>query len=174
MQNILSMIVPQPSVSGQMILQTNERTAKYYGLVLTNAQAMEIAATYHTSLAENRIIEVGCGGISKLIEAFAASSFVYADNYASVIHEMTEAFYHIKREVPIETNDDAVIAAMVDFFDNASHGSIELFLGRDMETLIRYIAKGNRNWEEHPNYQLKKEDSYDTAPDYTDAHAEDF
>ena len=173
MQNILSMIAPQPSALGQMILKTNERTAKY-GLILTNTQAMEIAVTYHTALLENRIIEVGCGGVSKLIEAFAASSFVYADNYADVIHEMTESFYHIKREVPIEINDDAVIAAMVDFFENASHGSIELFLGRDMDILIRYIAKGTHNWEEHPNYQLKEEDSYDATPDYTSAYAEDF
>ena len=112
-------------------------------------------------------MEVGCQGVTKLIETFAASSYVYADNYANVIQEMTEAFYHIKREAPIETNDNAVIAAMVDFFDNVSHGSLDLFLGRDLEILMRYIADGKHNWEENPRYAIKKEDYYDAAPDDT-------
>ena len=166
MQNMLGLIIPQPQNAQNVLMRTNARTAKY-GLVLTEAQALEIAQTYCTSLKENRIVEVGCQGVTKLIEAFSASSYVFADNYADVIQEMTEAFYHIKREVPIEINDNAVIAAMVDFFDNVSHGCLELFLGRDLEILIRYIASGERNWEESPNYHIKQEDYYDTAPDDT-------
>lgn len=167
MQNMLGQIVPQPKNTQNVLMQANTLTAKY-GLVLTESQAMEIAQTYCTSLRENRIVEVGCQGVVKLIEAFAASSYVYADNYAAVVQEMTEAFYHIKREVPIEINDNAVIAAMVDFFDNVSHGCLELFLGRDLEILIRYIASGERNWEENPHYKIKQEDYYDAAPDDTD------
>lgn len=166
MQNMLGLIIPQPQNTQNILMRTNARAAKY-GLVLTEAQALEIAQTYCTSLKENRIVEVGCQGVTKLIEAFAASSYVYADNYANVIEEMTEAFYHIKREVPIEINDNAVIAAMVDFFDNVSHGCLELFLGRDLEILIRYIASGECNWEESPNYHIKQEDYYDAAPDDT-------
>ena len=166
MSTIQALIAPQPTAVQNALMTANKRTAKY-GIVLTESQAMEIAQTYCTSLKENRIVEVGCQGVTKLIEAFAASSYVYADNYADVIEEMTEAFYHIKREAPIETNDNAVIAAMVDFFDNVSHGSLDLFLGRDLEILMRYIADGKRNWEENPHYAIKKEDYYDAAPDDT-------
>ena len=173
MPDPLSLIAPQPNVIQNALVQAGDRTAKY-GLVLTRTQALQIAETYCTALKENRIVEVGCGGVTKLVEAFAASSYVFPDNYASVIHEMTEAFYHIKREVPLEVNDNAVIAAMVDFFDNVSHGCLELFLGRDLEILIRYIASGQHDWEESPNYCIKKEDYYDAAPDYTSAYSDDF
>ncbi|MBE6638251.1 MAG: hypothetical protein E7616_02180 [Ruminococcaceae bacterium] len=173
MQNIFSLIVPSPNTTQQLLLKTNERTEKY-GLVLTEAQAMELALTFQTSLSENRIIEVGCKGVSKLLEAFAASCYVDNSNFADIVNEMTEAFYHIKRQAPLEINDNAVIAAMVDFFDNISHGSIELFFGRDMEILIRYIQEGKHNWEENPHYRIRKEDYYDTAPDYTGTYADDF
>ena len=166
MSPIQALIAPQPTAVQNALMTANKRTAKY-GIVLTESQAMEIAQTYCTSLKENRIVEVGCQGVTKLIETFAASSYVFADNYANVMQEMTEAFYHIKREAPIETNDNAVIAAMVDFFDNVSHGSLDLFLGRDLEILMRYIADGKRNWEENPHYAIKKEDYYDAAPDDT-------
>ena len=173
MPTVGSLIAPQQGAVQSALLQANEHTAGY-GLVLTQAQALEIAEAYCTSLMENRIVEVGCGGITKLLEAFAASCYVFPENYAAVIREMTEAFYYVKREVPIEINDNAVIAAMVDFFDNVSHGSMELFIGRDLEILIGYIASGRHNWEENPHYHIKEEDSYDTAPDYTSADADEL
>ncbi len=173
MQNMFSLTCPRPENTLPLILKTNEGSAKY-GLVLTPAQAMEIAKTHSRSLRENRIVEVGCGGVTKLIAAFAASPYVDPDNYAEIIDEMTEIFYYIKREVDIEVNDDAVIDAMADFFDRTSHGSLELFTARDADILIGYIRETKGNWAHAPHYLLKEEDSYDSQPEFTSAHASDF
>ena len=173
MQDILSLTSPCPDQTCALILKTNAQSAAN-GLVLTPAQAMEIAKTHSRSLRENRIVEVGCGGVTKLIDAFAASPYVDRNNYAEVIDEMTEMFYYIKREVDIEINDDAVIEAMADFFDRASHGSLELFTARDADILIGYIRETKGNWAQNPHYLLKEEVSYDSQPEYTSAHANDF
>ena len=172
MQKFLSLIGPAPDATRRAILSVNEKTA-HYGLTLTETEALELANIFQTCLVENRIIEVGYGGVTKIAAAFAASAFAYPENYASIVNDMTEAFYYIKREVSPEVNDDAVIAAMVDYFDHVSYGSIELFLGRDMDKLIVRI-ESSTHWAEDPDYKIREEDRYDDKPQFTSAHSKDF
>ena len=128
------------------ITGANEETAES-GLVLSAEQAKSLCEVYNSAIAENGIVEFGAGGVVKIQKAFAKSDFVDRGNFAEVVEAMTESFYYIKREVEDEIRDDAVIAAMLDAFDNHSMGSIELFQSRDAEILIRYLNEGRSSLE---------------------------
>lgn len=141
----------------------NEDTA-HFGLVLSPEQVRSLCAVYRSAVSENAIVEFGAGGVVKLQKAFASSDFVDAGNFAEVVEAMTQAFYFIKREVSEEIRDDTVIAAMLRAFDEKSRGSLELFEGRELETLIRYLNEGRRSLE------IVGDDDYDAEPEYDSAY----
>lgn len=143
----------------EAIASANGETERF-GLVLSPEQVRSLCAVYKNAAAENAIVEFGAGGVVKLQKAFAASDFVDASNFAEVVETMTECFYFIKREVSDELRDDTVIAAMLRAFDEKSMGSLELFQGREMETLIRCLNEGRTSLE------IAGDDNYDDEPVY--------
>jgi len=78
---------------------------------------------------------------------------------------MTEAFCYLKREADREVSDRAVISAMRTMFDEVSCGSEELFLGRELEILLRYLREGRLNEDGLPDYAIREEDNYGAEPD---------
>lgn len=154
------------------ILAANEKTAQH-GLTLTQEEALTLAEVYRDALADNHLVEFGAGGVLKIQEAFASSDFADRSNYAEIVNAMTETFYYIKGEVRNEIRDDTVIAAMLDLFDNHCMGSLELFISRETEILIRYLKEGRQslipdaedNYNEEPEYSWQAERDDDTAWD---------
>lgn len=161
MHSFLAKLQPDESEAMAAIERANADTARF-GLVLSPEQRRSLCAVYKSAVTENAIVEFGAGGVVKLQKAFASSDFVDASNFAQVTEAMTEVFYFIKREVSGEIRDDTVIAAMLRAFDEKSMGSLELFEGRELETLIRYLNEGRTSLEIVGNDDYDKEPEYDS------------
>lgn len=166
MDLFLSVIQPDGSEAMAAIEAANTQTS-CRGLVLSPEQTRSLCAVYKSAVTDNGIVEFGAGGVVKIQKAFATSDFVDASNFAEVVEAMTEAFYFIKREVTDEICDDTVIAAMLRAFDSKSMGSLELFEGRELETLIRYLNEGRTSLD------IAGLDDYDTEPEYDSPYGAD-
>ena len=157
--DLFSNLIPLDSKGALTAITAANTETAGYGLTLSPEQALSLCAVYSTALSENRIVEFGAGGVVKLQKTFAGSDFVDASNFSEVLEAMTEAFYFLKREVDPEIRDDKVIAAMLDAFDTQSMGSTELFLSRDVYTLIKYLNKGRRS------LKITGDDDYHSVPE---------
>ena len=126
-----------------------------HGVSLTPADAQSIARTHVRALADNRIVEVGCGSVEKIIREFTPSPYADAGNFASLVETMTEAFLYLKREADREISDTMLISAMRAMFERSSQGSEELFLGRDLDRL-RECLLGKNSQQTLTRYLLEE------------------
>ncbi len=113
------------------------------GISITPADAASIARTHIRALADNRLVEVGCGSLEKIIGEFARSPYADGREFASLTETMSEAFCYLKRETEREISDRELIAAMRAVFDRSSQGPAELFPGRDLDRL-RDLFEGKK------------------------------
>jgi hypothetical protein len=123
------------------VLSCNDYTSRY-GLILTQAQAMELVETRARSLSENGRIEFGGGAIDKIIREFCDSPYLSAGDYADTLHELTEIFYAYKNETLDLLPDDELIKAMKTAFDGSCQGSLELLKSRELYKLAKRLRYG--------------------------------
>lgn len=123
------------------IIRCNETTS-HYGLVLKEADALELANTRSEALEKTGRIEFSGGVINKLILEFCDSPYLSQTNYADTLNELIEAFYFFKNETLDEIDDDDLIVYMKKFFDDTSGGSLDLLQNRELEHLARNIRYG--------------------------------
>ena len=163
--NQMSLFFPtDQSATVQMILSRNELCARH-SLHLTAEDAKSIAETHAISLRENELVEIGAGSVDKIITEFAASPYADRENFAQIVETMTEVFCYLKREANRELSDTAVIAAMREMFDEVSCGCEELFLGRDLDFLLKYLRQNRLGRDGRPDYKIREEDNYGAQPD---------
>jgi len=113
-----------------------------YGLVLTEAQAIELVETRTCSLKENGRVEFGGGVIDKIIKEFCDSPYISMHNYAETLHELIEMFYYYKNETLDLISDDDLLKYMHKAFDGVCQGSLELLSGRELENIARNLRFG--------------------------------
>ncbi|MPM57342.1 hypothetical protein SDC9_104164 [bioreactor metagenome] len=123
------------------IMKTNEKS-KEYNMVLSEKDAVDLIDTRNYALKSLGRVEIGTGVISRIIDAFCDSSYLWQANYAPVLHELIETFYYIKNETLDLLSDDELIKLMKDCFENRCRGSVELLQGRELEMLARDIRFG--------------------------------
>lgn len=82
-------------------------------------------------------IEFGGGILPKLIRAICDSPFIEQENYADVLAELQEIFYHFKNETCDRLTDDELIELMVRVFNGRAQGSAEYLAGLTAEALAR-------------------------------------
>ena len=82
-------------------------------------------------------IEFGGGILPKLIRAICDSPFIEQENYADVLAELQEIFYHFKNETRDRLTDDELIELMVRAFNGRAQGSAEYLAGLTAEALAR-------------------------------------
>ena len=147
------------------ILALNEELEEH-SLVLTPAEAMELAETRTKSLRDNGIVEIGGGALLKLIRRFSTSEYVDRGNFASVLHELTELFYYIKSETADRIHDEVLIDTLFRFFETSCGGDVTLLCEREADTLLRYFNAGrlkDKKREYHRGetapYELEKDDA---------------
>ena len=107
------------------LLALNETTAAY-GLLLTPAQAMELAAMQECALSDTGRIEFGEGAAARLARALCASPYVDRATWADTLAEMTALFYALKSETHDALSDSELIDAMVRVFDGRAHGAVQV------------------------------------------------
>jgi len=123
------------------VIKCNEHTEQF-GLVLTQAQAIELVETRFLSLRENGRIEFGGGVIDKIIKEFCDSPYISMHNYAATLHELIETFYYYKNETLDLISDDDLIKFMKSAFDGVCQGSVDLLSGRELYQLARNLRFG--------------------------------
>ena len=125
------------------IIKCNDYTVRF-GLILTPAQALELAETRSIALSENGRIEFGGGVIDKIIIEFCDSPYISMHNYTQTIHELLELFYFYKNETLDLVSDDDLIRHMKTAFDGICQGSLDLLSGRELDRLARNLRCGYR------------------------------
>lgn len=148
----------QKKAAAEAIIKCNGVTGQY-GLVLTPAQALELAETRTQALKGLGRIEFGGGIIDKLILVFCDSPFLFQNNYAETLHELIETFYYFKNESLDSISDDELIALMKKYFDENCRGSVDLLQSRELEKLAHNIRFGINDY-------TNLEDSSDEDEDY--------
>ena len=123
------------------VIKCNDYTEQF-GLVLTQAQAIELVETRSLSLRDNGRIEFGGGVIDKIIKEFCDSPYISMHNYAATLHELIETFYYYKNETLDLISDDDLIKFMKSAFDGVCQGSIDLLSGRELYRLARNLRFG--------------------------------
>ena len=110
------------------LLALNETTAGY-GLLLTPAQAAELAAVQERALSDTGRVEFGEGAAAKLSRALCASPYVDRETWADTLAGMTALFYALKSGTHDRLTDGELIDAMVRVFDGRAHGAMEVLAG---------------------------------------------
>lgn len=123
------------------VIHCNDLTERY-GLVLTQAQAIELVETRSVALRDNGRIEFGGGVIDKIIKEFCDSSYISMHNYTRTLHELIEIFYYYKNETMDLISDDDLIKFMKTAFDGVCQGSLDLLSGRELYRLAKNLRFG--------------------------------
>lgn len=123
------------------VIQCNDLTERF-GLVLTQAQAIELVETRSFALRDNGRIEFGGGVIDKIIKEFCDSPYISMHNYTGTLHELIEIFYYYKNETMDLISDDDLIKFMKSFFDGVCQGSLDLLSGRELYRLAKNLRFG--------------------------------
>jgi len=142
MNQALEFFRPSQTETALQILEKNSVIAAK-GLAITPADAAAIAETHAVSLRDNRLVELGCGSVEKIIDLFSDSPYADRGNFASIVSTMTEAFGYLKRETDREIPDNTLLSFMRALFDQISHGSEELFLDRDLPRIVDILREKN-------------------------------
>lgn len=123
------------------IIRCNEITSRY-GLMLSQADAIELIETRSLALSSNGRIEFSGGVINKIIIKFCDSPFLSQFNYVSTLNDLLETFYYFKNETLDELSDDELISWMKKYYDQTCQGSVELLQNRELEALAHNIRFG--------------------------------
>ena len=142
------------------VIKCNDYTQRF-GLVLTQAQAMELVETRSIALSDNGRIEFGGGVIDKIIKEFCDSPYISMHNYTQTIHELLEMFYYYKNETLDLVSDDDLIKHMETSFDGICQGSLDLLSGRELDRLARNLRSGYRSDYSEDEFSENEEDDYE-------------
>lgn len=143
---LLSPILDMSLAVVDEITKYNEITSRH-GLVLSLAEAKELVETRNETLKSYGRIELGCGIINKLIEAFCDSPYISQKDYSNILNELIETFYYFKNETLDQLSDDELIDLMKNNFNNGCHGSLELLQNRDLDKIARNIRYGEDDYD---------------------------
>jgi hypothetical protein len=139
------------------VVKCNDYTQPF-GLVLTQAQAIELVETRSVALIDNGRIEFGGGVIDKIIKEFCDSPYIAMHNYTQTLHELIEIFYYYKNETMDLMNDEDLIKFMKSSFDGICQGSLDLLSGRELYRLAKNLRFGLSGGNEEDNISEDEED----------------
>lgn len=152
----LSGLMQQEAVSD--IVKCNAYTQNF-GLVLTQAQATELAQTHTVSLQENGRIAFGGGILERMIKLFADSPYLYTQNYVQTLHELTQLFYAYKNATLDLISDDDLLSFMKSAFDGVCQGSLDLLSGRELYRLEKNLRFGLSANDSEDDFEEKWEET---------------
>lgn len=133
-----SMAAANDEITALSLLKLNEET-KESGLMLSRKEAAELTAAHRRALVASGRVEVGAGVMEKIIRAFSRSKYLRQEDYADVLHEITQNFYLIKNDMMDRISDDELISFMYDCFEK-HRGSMLFMDGWELEALHRRLC----------------------------------
>ena len=127
----------QQTLAAQRELRGCNAYSGRFGLTLRENEIAELVESRAEALRAAGRIEFGGGILPKLIRAICDSPFIEQENYADVLAELQEIFYHFKNETRDRLTDDELIKLMVRVFNGRAQGSAEYLAGLTAEALAR-------------------------------------
>lgn len=116
--------VPRQSQLLQVLEDSNALSAQF-GLSLSQVNMQMLAEQQAVALRETGRVEFGRGPYEQLIFSLCDSPYVNQTNYADLLAEFCEVFYHFKGESDEQWRDDDLIEAMALLFNGSCQGSVE-------------------------------------------------
>lgn len=144
--NILELLSPAaPTLSGSTIVKMSE-----HGVQLSRRQLEQISAAQNHALAETERVQFAAGAIADLVSACANSPFLQQGEAGESLATLTETFYAVRDDVPIDVPDEEIIAAIRTAFD-AAEGDADAL---DEPEIARALTTGEivrnepSNWDD--------------------------
>jgi len=125
------------------LLESNTASQKY-GLVLKDAEAVELIEARNRAIQSHGRVELGIGVVKKIITAFCSSPYINVDDYVSTLNELIELFYYMKNETEDQIADDELIVIMQEFFNHSCRGSLDLLKNRELTLLAAKLRSDNQ------------------------------
>ena len=136
--------------------------ANNYGLVISEAVAIEIAMYRSQALTEHERFETNSNAISRLTSAFLETRYINQEDFAHTIGEIINLFYLIKNETENNISDDDLISELLKVFTETCFGSLEIMQSKGLEKILRKYKFDDKNiWDDYEN--INWEDYYDTG-----------
>lgn len=110
--------------SVESLMKVNDRINRF-GLVLSEEDAKQLLAERKISLEERNRIEFGEGIISKIIDIFCDSPYVYQSNFVETMTRLQDIFYEYKNESMDQITDDELLELMERYFNGECEGSLD-------------------------------------------------
>lgn len=133
--------VPSLKQQTEEILVCNAISERY-GQSLTPTEAQQVAAARQKALTATNRVEFTTELAPKLIYEFCDSPFIAPADYANILSELLEIFYHFKNQTNGLMSDDELLEFMSKAFNGSCQGSLELLAHRELETLSRRLREG--------------------------------
>lgn len=136
-------------------LKECNQISERFGLSLSEQEMEWLMQNRYESLKSTGRMEFGEGIIRKLVFTFCDSAYLEQEEYATLLMELQELFYTLKKETLEQLTDDELLYAMRIIFDH-SGGSLEHLRSIDRGTLYRIACSGTvdgtyleqvRRWE---------------------------
>lgn len=107
------------------ILDVNNESVRY-GLQLNEEEVLDIVEYRNKVLKNYGRIDFGSEVIKNIINNFSSSPYIIQEEYALIINDLQEIFYHIKNISNDIIGDDDLIKIMEELYNNECGGSLEL------------------------------------------------
>ena len=160
-------VLPDPAHSTERIaaglLAVNRDTAGY-GLVLSPAEAHELAEVRAHELADTRRVEFGESVLPDLARGFAASPYVGRQSWYETLERLVGIFFFFFFYTYDRIGDAELIALMREAFDGPAHGSVDLLEARELDILARRLRAGYSAGVDELD-EILPDDEYDEGED---------
>lgn len=158
-----SQVVPLLNVQKEEAIAKLEECNAYssrYGMSLSNEEMKLLVQERYEALQKYGRMEFGSGVMEKIIVAFCDSSYVWQENYATLLSELQEMFYYFKNESLDDFTDDELIQLMRMYFDGECQGSIEYLQETKLSDICKCVREGEEGYTYLDHYDDEDYEKY--------------
>ncbi len=132
----------------EALLSCNQITAAH-GLILSPAQAVAVVRSQQASLAQAGRLAFDGGAAAAIAQAFCDSRYLTQENYADTLMALIDIFYQLQNDTEDALDDETLIAAMKNAFEDECRGEVELLAAKFLPEFVRQLRlRGAADWTE--------------------------
>lgn len=123
------------------LLKLNEKI-ETFGLEIKEEDVKELLEYRKEALKQHQRIEYGDSILSKIIDIFCDSPYIYQDNFIETMESLQDIFFLYKNEAWDEVTDEELLFFMKKEFDGKCQGSLEYLEDTSLEAFARTMRRG--------------------------------
>lgn len=128
-----SLFLPQGGADELLALNPQ---LKAHGLQLTQKDVHELLAFRTRALKNQGRIELGTGITQAIVKRLAESPYAVQESFVRTVDELYETFHYIKNATSDFVDDEELLDAVMDVYENVCRGSAELLMGKGAQRII--------------------------------------